>query len=116
MIKFVVLGRPVPKQRPRMGKGKAFTAQLTKDYEKTVGWYARAAMMSREPLQGPVAATIDVYHKNKMDCDNMAKSILDGLNGICYLDDDQVVELLVRKHTVSKKNDERAEVEIREAG
>lgn len=51
----------------------------------------------------------------KMDLDNVAKSILDGLNGIAYVDDDQVVELLVRKHKVRCAKEERVEIEIREA-
>jgi len=50
-----------------------------------------------------------------MDLDNVAKSILDGLNGIAYVDDDQVVELLVRKHKVRCAKEERVEIEIREA-
>ena len=43
-----------------------------------------------------------------------SKSILDGLNGIAYEDDDQVVELLVRKHRVKAAAEERVEIEIRE--
>ena len=34
----------------------------------------------------------------KPDCDNIAKVILDALNGIAYHDDSQVVELVVHKH------------------
>jgi len=41
---------------------------------------------------------------------------LDGLNGIAYEDDDQVVELLVRKHRVKAAEEERVEIEIREEG
>jgi len=48
-----------------------------------------------------------------MDVDNVAKSVLDGLNGVAYEDDDQVVELLVKKHKVKRKEDERVEIEVR---
>ena len=34
----------------------------------------------------------------KPDCDNIAKIVLDALNGIAYYDDSQVVSLVVRKH------------------
>jgi len=51
-----------------------------------------------------------------MDLDNVAKSVLDGLNGIAYQDDGQVVELLVKKHKVTNTADERVEIEIRKAG
>jgi len=50
------------------------------------------------------------------DVDNYSKSILDGLNGVTYEDDDQVVELLVKKHKVKRKEEERVEIEIREFG
>jgi crossover junction endodeoxyribonuclease RusA len=49
-----------------------------------------------------------------MDVDNVAKSVLDGLNGVAYEDDNQVVELLVRKYKVTRKEEERVEIEIRE--
>ena len=33
----------------------------------------------------------------KPDCDNIAKAVLDALNGLAYKDDSQVTELTVRK-------------------
>ena len=39
-----------------------------------------------------------ITHTNKLDCDNLAKIILDSLNGIAYKDDAQVCELLVCKY------------------
>ncbi|MCI1244484.1 MAG: RusA family crossover junction endodeoxyribonuclease [Bacilli bacterium] len=36
-------------------------------------------------------------HVKKPDCDNLAKSILDGLNGVAFADDSQVITLLVMK-------------------
>lgn len=68
-----------------------------------------------KPTYGPVFVALDIYTRRKMDLDNVAKSILDGLNGIAYVDDDQVVELLVRKHRVKAATEERVEIEIREA-
>jgi len=54
------------------------------------------------------------YTKGRADVDNLSKSILDGLNGIAFEDDSQVVDLHVHKRKV--KTDERVEIEIREAG
>jgi len=54
--------------------------------------------------------------KGRLDADNIAKSILDGLNGVVYEDDDQVIELLVRKHKVKRKEEERVEIEVRKVG
>ena len=47
----------------------------------------------------------------KPDVDNVSKCILDALNGIAYEDDNQVVELIVRKKRSTKP---RAIVEIKE--
>lgn len=117
-MKITIPGRPVPKGRPRLGyRGRTafiYTPPATKEYEKLVGWVAKC--MGCRPMEGPIAATIDVYHRSKLDVDNVAKSILDGLNGVAYIDDAQVVELLVRKHRVNNTADERVEIEIREAG
>lgn len=33
----------------------------------------------------------------KPDCDNIAKAVLDGLNGVAFVDDSQVVELSIKK-------------------
>ena len=48
----------------------------------------------------------------RYDLDNVAKSILDGMNKICYKDDEQVALLLVLKEKVDEERDERAEVEV----
>jgi len=117
MIAFTIPGRPVPKGRPRLGvrgrKAHVYTPPQTVEYERMVGLVAKAT--GCKPTYGPVFVALDIYTRRKMDLDNVAKSILDGLNGIAYEDDDQVVELLVRKHKVKQKQEERVEIEIREA-
>ncbi len=117
-IRITVPGRPVPKGRPRLGfrgrKAFVYTPQATRDYEQLVGWTAKAA--GCRPVDGPVAVVLDVFVQRRMDVDNVAKSILDGLIGIAYEDDNQVIELLVKKHTAKDATEERVEIEIREAG
>lgn len=39
----------------------------------------------------------EIAPESKPDCDNIAKAILDALNGIAYKDDSQVAELVVKK-------------------
>lgn len=116
MHKITIPGRPVPKGRPRLGvrgrKAYIYTPPETKEYEKLVGWVAKCT--GCRPTEGPVAVMLDVFARRKMDVDNIAKSVLDGLNGVAYLDDVQVVELLVRKYRVKNKADERVEIEIRD--
>ena len=44
--------------------------------------------------------------------DNYCKSILDGLNGVAYEDDDQVVELHIWKYRVAERGYENREARI----
>ena len=116
-VKITVPGRPVPKGRPRLGvRGKKafiYTPPATREYEKLVGWVAKCS--GCKPLNGPLAVNLYLYIKGRSgDVDNYCKSLLDGLNGIAYQDDGQVVELLVRKHKAKRKEEERVEIEIRE--
>lgn len=116
-IRITIPGRPIPKGRPRLGmsgrKAYVYTPPKTAEYEKLVGWVAKS--LGCKPVDGLVSVSLHVYCRGKMDVDNVAKSILDGLNGVAYWDDDQVVDLRVRKFKVKNKAEERVEIEIREA-
>ena len=95
-MRFEIPGRPMPKQRPRVGRyGNIYTPRETKSYEELVGIVAR--QHCKEPLVGDISVAIEVYGKNIGDLDNIAKSILDGMSGIVYVDDRQVTELSIRK-------------------
>ena len=111
---ITIPGRPVPKGRPRVGRSGrkyvVYTPRKTRDYEQAVGFTARAAC--KVPMEGPVAVKIRLYFKKKgriPDCDNCAKSILDGLSKIAYGDDRQVQHLEV---DIYRETPERAEVEL----
>ena len=39
----------------------------------------------------------EIRPTKKPDCDNIAKAVLDGLNGVAFMDDSQVVELSIQK-------------------
>lgn len=97
-ITFTVDVQPLPKQRPRVVNGHAHTPTRTRTYERTVGWLARAAMRGQPPLRGDVAVTLEFLRKGtrRADLDNMIKAVLDGLNGIVYEDDLQVVRISSR--------------------
>jgi hypothetical protein len=69
-------------------------------------WRARVSRAARERFQeesGPtnqdVAVLIIYFYQGEtfLDVDNIAKSLLDGLKGVLFRDDQQVSELLVRK-------------------
>lgn len=104
---FTVEGRPVPKARPRVARGHAYTPQRTKDYEELVRIAYKIAHGTK--IDGAVYMKIRVVYKapkksllchnrtKKPDLDNIAKSIMDGLNGIAYEDDSQVSFLQIEK-------------------
>jgi len=119
MIKFTVPGRPVPKLRHRVrlygGLIQSYTPKQVREYEERVGWCAKAA--GAHPFPGPVAVRVRIYlarGRPEGDTDNYLKSILDGLNGIAWEDDDQVEIILARKVVGVPRDKQRAEVAIRE--
>jgi crossover junction endodeoxyribonuclease RusA len=99
VVEMCVPGAPVPKGRPRVAKGRAYTPDRTAQYETAIGWAARAAMRSRRPVESRVGVTIRVWGASpSADIDNIAKTVLDGMNGIVYVDDRKVDELHVYRH------------------
>jgi len=81
LLRFRIDGRAVPKGRPRMTKmGGVYTPKTTVDWEKIVAaaWNDKYGMLS---LNGKLRVTIHVYTDRhaKQDVDNLAKSILDGM-------------------------------------
>lgn len=112
MTHFTVPGRPVPKERPRFNTrtGRAYTPRRTKDYEVHVGWHARIGGVML--TESAVILRIKAYTRTKIhgDVDNIAKVVADGLKGIAYLDDKQVVRI----EAEWAQGEDRAEVEIEE--
>ena len=112
MIEFVVPGRPVPAVRmTQRGKWVRPEAQRYLEYKQFIGWVAKTYV--REILTGEVRLHVEAYvDKGRPgDLDNIIKSIQDGLNGIAWKDDCQVVEIHAKRH---KGVPERVEVAIRE--
>lgn len=117
-VNISIPGKIVGKQRPKFSRQgnfvKTYTPEKTVNYENFVKmcWMQSGA----EKLHGNILAVIvarflipasaskkkhrelhEAYCPKKPDCDNIAKSILDALNGIAYDDDSQIVELSVTK-------------------
>jgi crossover junction endodeoxyribonuclease RusA len=112
---FIVDGRPSPK-----GSTRSFVARdgrvVTKSacrtlhaWERDVGLAARAARAPLAPAGQPVCVSVlfDLKRPRSApdrpcptvvpDLDKLVRGILDGLTGICYVDDSQVVEIYARK-------------------
>ena len=121
VVQFPVFGEPVPKARPRFTyRGHTYTPTKTAGYEKIVATAAKQAMGGSEPLETPVAVFIHITYaipssyskkrreaclngsekpmtRNFGDLDNVVKSLTDGMNGIVYKDDSQIVGIHATK-------------------
>lgn len=130
-MKIVIPIKPESKGRPRFERnGHAYTPQKTRAYEDCVRILARRAVI--RPMEGEIYITIHFYlpipkswskRKKQLamdkairptvtpDIDNLAKAILDGLNGIVYADDKQIVDMTLRKFYGEEP---RTEIEVEE--
>jgi Holliday junction resolvase RusA-like endonuclease len=119
MITVILRGDPQGKGRPRsriMATGRkqfiqVYTPAETRAYEKALGLAGRVAMGRRSPLEGPLEVTVvaimrvpsswsikkrdaalagALWPTGTPDWDNLAK-VVDGLNGVVWLDDKQIV-------------------------
>jgi len=121
-IAFEIPGPIKGKARARVTRaGITYTPKETVQYENLVRvCFREAQVISGIALEeGPVTAVLDVYYEipksttkkkhaqmllnqllptKKPDVDNIAKVVLDSLNGIAYRDDAQVVQLRVNKY------------------
>lgn len=116
MTEFEIPGPVHGKGRPRFVKatGRTFTDDTTVSYENYIKTLALEALRGASPLEGPVALAIDIRKRppasvsekrrrfmlggqmlptTKPDIDNVAKLVMDALNGVAWHDDKQIVAL-----------------------
>ena len=112
MIQFSIPMKPKAKERPRFGQGHAYSATKTKGAEKLVKEYAEAATTA--PIEGPVDVAMwfqfaipQSWSKAKKanppactkrpDLDNLAKLVMDAIQGVVFADDASVTSLQLHK-------------------
>ena len=125
MIDFKVIGKIVGKQRPRAssigGHARIYTPKDTMNYESLVKFSFLEKYPNFIPYDNESALKVKIlafkpipkaYSKKKRqlaldgivrptikpDLDNIAKSVLDGLNQVAFVDDKNVVELKVEQY------------------
>lgn len=135
-VRLTIPGKPVGKGRPRFRRAgnfvQTYTPEATANYETLVKWCWQERKLPK--LSGEISATIKAYfpipksatkkrreemaketvgYTSKPDTDNLAKIVLDSINGLAYDDDSQVVQLTVTKHY---SEEPRCVVELEEVG
>ena len=99
-VSFTVFGQPQGKQRPRLGVGgHVFTPTKTKRYEASVAWAATVCRPRAWSQTGPVCVRVSCFFADNRvhDVDNVLKCVMDGMKGVVYHDDTQVVSAQVFK-------------------
>jgi len=115
---IVVPGEPVAKGRGRVSGNRVFTPAKTRNYENLVRMAAHEAMQGRAPVEGPISLNLriclpipasksarvkgdmaagHIRPTKRPDADNYLKAFLDGCNGIVFVDDAQVTDILIKK-------------------
>lgn len=116
---------PVAQQRPRAvrtrGGVRMYDPDKSRKFKEEIAGLIAADMIQykQEKITGPLKVVLNFYFKvpasyskkrrqdivdgvelftKRPDVDNLAKAVLDALNGVLYVDDSQIVELSVCKH------------------
>jgi Holliday junction resolvase RusA-like endonuclease len=115
--KFEVIGTPIAKGRPRLGRWGTYTPERTANYENLVKisylnqcnykfvdkplkmeiWAYFEPTKTEKKSKKKYASLIGQAYIKKPDLDNIAKSICDALNDVAYEDDSQIVVLIIHK-------------------
>lgn len=123
----VTVGFVPTKRRPRFGNGRVYEDPRNTQQERLVrqAWESQTGGWSAG--ESPVVVRIDVHRAlpngrpkriesepdaRKPDADNIAKSVLDALNGAAYEDDKQVVALVVVKHDRRRRDGDVMRIEV----
>jgi Holliday junction resolvase RusA-like endonuclease len=109
MIKLQIDLEPKPKQRPKVGRGRAYTPAQTARYEAAISEAAAHLI----PMEGaleleavfvfprlkatPKSEPERALKATRPDLDNLIKALKDGLQGHAFNDDAQITQLKARK-------------------
>lgn len=137
-LTFSIQGAPSGKGRPRFFNGHAVTPEKTRTYEALIRYEASHAierMVVKPDFTAVCRVGIRAYFEvpqsysrkkrnqiaesgtmqvrpGKPDLDNIIKAVLDGMNGIVYRDDVQVVRLTAEKCWCEGEEMPRVEVTV----
>jgi len=112
LLDLHIAGKPIPWKRTNVYKGRRLTPADVRAAEKAIGLLA-ASQTTGGPALGPLALGLEFrmpthdgrgrlgepgeWCAHTPDLDNLIKLVGDGLNGVAFKDDRQIVELWARK-------------------
>ena len=118
-VSFFIPGKPVPKARARRGKfGNWYTPDETEDFEIKAASSFLALGIGQPRHKGGVRLSLVVTPagiqvaaelldapapKLGFDLDNVLKSVADALNGVLFVDDSQIVGVILEAQAAVEK-------------
>jgi len=102
-MKITIEIEPLPQSRPRFSGGRCYEPARITNYKAEIGYKARQAMKGEKPFSSALKLVCRFWRKYKPtsrrygDADNLLKSVMDGLNKICWKDDAQIISLTAEK-------------------
>lgn len=118
-LNFIFRLPPVPKGRNRMGHTKTGGVFMTRP-TRTRQYEARIAEATAEqyPLSEPITCELIVYinfylaTRKHGDIDNLAKAILDGMQGVAFKNDKQIKGLHMELYFCNEENNGSPRTEV----
>lgn len=89
--------------------GKRILTSKARVSKEAIAWEAKSEMKGQRIFTGPIRVELYLFFptKQRRDLDNV-KALIDAMTGVCWSDDSQIYELVIRKY--HDKEDPRVEV------
>ena len=116
-IRIELLGKPLPKGRPRVVNGRAYTDPVTRAYESKLrmAMSMEASRVRWTIPPGDVVVDIVLRFGSAVhgDVDNCAKAILDAAQGLAFANDKCVRSLYIEREWATRERPEGITIEVR---
>lgn len=121
LLDITIPGDPIPKGRPRSGKGRTYTPKRTRDAEASIIELVDASgFATAMPYDGPVSLSVTFWcaTRRRTDGDNLMKLVTDAIQrgrrevGGVIMDDSQIEEWYCRVHRGVKGEEPRTYVTV----